>query len=140
MAPHKTYWEWWDRPPSTADFTSAHGTVSWLKATRPGCEMAIFPNTSANVESASFAASLSPGGAVNGMANKGLRSVGVSAASSESSRAICEASFEMSSLLKLPWYLSVMARSFAASSREALAERRSFSLQPRDIRPMQSQT
>src|SRR3977135_3614726 len=67
----------------------------------------------AKVESASFAAAASPGGAVNAMASSGLRSVAVVSDSSENSLAICVPSVVMSFLFRLPWYCREIVLSFS---------------------------
>src|ERR1700731_79127 len=75
-----------------------------------------------NVESASFAAAASPGGAVNGMASNGLPSAALLSEPPAKSLAISEPSLMRSSLLMLPWYFWEIALSFSTFSGDTSSE------------------
>src|SRR6202021_2038012 len=75
-----------------------------------------------NVESASFAAAASPGGAVNGMASNGLPSTALLSEPPAKSLAISVPSLMRSSLLMLPWYFWEIALSFSTFSGDTSAE------------------
>src|ERR1700730_3787633 len=75
-----------------------------------------------NEESASFVATASPGGAVNGMASSGLPSAALFSEPSAKFLAISVPSLMRSSLLMLPWYFWEIALSFSTFSGETSAE------------------